>query len=53
MSRKNLNLSQPHPSAKLIASSSDIHEVFKFMHQSNMIKIKYYVRKDLVVYAAF
>ena len=34
---------------KLIASNSDIDEVFRSMHQSTMTKIKKYIDKDCIV----
>ena len=38
-----------HSSSKLIASDSYIDEVFKFMHQSIIIKIKNYACDDWIV----
>ena len=37
-----------HSSTKLIASDSDIDEIFKSMHQSIMTKIKSYTCEDWV-----
>ena len=38
-----------HSSTKLIVKNSDIDEAFKFMHQSNMTRIKNYADKDCIV----